>query len=118
MGTLENFQTLKRVKLDYHNFNPICIPADSSRLLTGTVANFLEGTDVLVEFAEHLTLPSGIVVCPTLCRVTNGKGILQVCNYSSISRVWTQAHEVAKLSPCRVLDPESPIFPSASCSFS
>ena len=94
------------VKLDCKHDRPLHLPADSLKVLSGTVSTHLEGQDVLVEPAEDLTLPSGLVICPTLSKVTNGKVMLQVHNYSKTDRIWKQAHKVAKLSPCAVMNQE------------
>lgn len=90
-------------KLYGQKSQPVRMPANSGAILYGTIPSFLNGTPVLVESTDEISLPSGIVVCPTVSEVSEGKIAIQVRNYDSCDRFWRHKQQIAKLCLCDVV---------------
>ena len=70
------------VKVNCNKVRPIHISADSGEIVSGSVSKVLDGSEVLVESSDSLSLPPGVVIFPTVCKVENGRVRIQIRNYT------------------------------------
>jgi transposase InsO family protein len=84
---------------------PILIPADSEVNLVGSTRHLPNDFVVLVEPTD-VSLPAGLLICPSLSSVRNGKVHFKVLNCTSHDITLTRPTRIAKISYCEVMTPD------------
>ena len=80
----------------------LTIPADSTINIIGTTSHLANGLDVAVEQLDTLNHP-GLIVNPSLSKVTGGRIAVQIHNFSSNDILLKRPMKIAKISICSVL---------------
>ena len=82
----------------------LAIPADSEINIIGTTRRLPNDFVVALEPSD-VSLPAGLLLCPSLSKVTNGTVNMMVANCSSTDIILTPPTRIAKITACEVIAP-------------